>query len=152
MSRHTAASPSGVAWAVWAALAAAAALAGCATPVGPGDAAEPLRCSLPSRCVDTQPAGHLAPLRYTGTPQQAMTALRATLATFEEARIEIATPLRLVAVFTTAAGFQDEVEFRIDADRQQIDYRSRSLLGLFDFGKNGQRMREFTVRWGAGQR
>jgi uncharacterized protein (DUF1499 family) len=53
----------------------------------------------------------------------------------------------LEAVFTTPAGFKDQVEFKLDAQAQQIDYRSRSNLGLFDFGKNRSRMLEFAARF-----
>ncbi|MEP6509444.1 MAG: DUF1499 domain-containing protein [Gemmatimonadales bacterium] len=38
----------------------------------------------------------------------------------------------------------------MDATQHRIDYRSRSRIGLFDFGKNSSRMREFAERFGAG--
>ena len=37
--------------------------------------------------------------------------------------------------------------FRIDPDAQRIDFRSRSLFGLFDWGKNRSRMQEFKTRF-----
>ena len=55
--------------------------------------------------------------------------------------------LSLEAVFTTPLGFRDRVDFRIDAQAQRIDYRSRSSFGLFDFGKNHSRMKAFSARF-----
>ena len=56
--------------------------------------------------------------------------------------------LTLSAVFNTPAGFQDQVDFQIDPVQQRIDYRSRSILGLYDFGKNRSRMQQFAERFG----
>ena len=129
-------------------------LGGCAStapdtePVGASDAASAdLACLLPSNCVNSRGTGDLVPLRYIGTPEQAQGALRATLATFPEATVVRAEPLALEAVFRTPVGFRDQVEFRIDARQQRIDFRSRSLFGLFDFGKNRARMQEFATRF-----
>jgi hypothetical protein len=36
---------------------------------------------------------------------------------------------------------------RIDSQSQRIDFRSRSLFGLFDFGKNRSRMQAFATRF-----
>lgn len=76
-----------------------------------------------------------------------MAQLKATLATFAEATVERSDGLTLVAIFTTRLGFRDEVEFRIDAVTQTIHYRSRSLTGLYDFGKNRARMQEVKTRF-----
>jgi uncharacterized protein (DUF1499 family) len=86
-------------------------------------------------------------MRYEGTPTQALTVLRATLAEFPEAQIVKTDGLLLEVVFTTSLGFRDLVDFRIDAQAQRIDYRSRSSFGLFDFGKNRSRMVEFSARF-----
>ena len=106
-----------------------------------------LTCLLPSNCVNSRGTGNLVPLRYTGTPTQALDLLRATLATFPEATVVRAEPLALELIFTTPVGFRDQVDFRIDVEAQRIDFRSRSLFGLFDFGKNRSRMREFATRF-----
>lgn len=47
----------------------------------------------------------------------------------------------------TPAGFRDQVDFRIDPQAQRIDFRSRSLFGLFDWAKNRSRMQEFKRRF-----
>lgn len=101
-----------------------------------------LACTLPTNCVDSLD-GTPPPLEYKGSAPQAMAALKATLATFPEARVVDTGPEIVVAVFTTPIGFKDEVEFRIDAASRHIDFRSRSTLGLYDFGKNRSRMEEF---------
>jgi len=73
--------------------------------------------------------------------------LQTTLATFPEAQVVRSEPLALEVIFTTPIGFRDQVDFRIDAQAQRIDFRSRSLFGLFDWGKNRSRMQEFATRF-----
>lgn len=87
------------------------------------------------------------PLRFGGSPSQAKTALLATLANLPEAKIVAEEDTALEVVFTTAMGFKDQVIFRIDGAAGRIDYRSRSLLGLYDFGKNRARMVDFAARF-----
>ncbi|NMQ27827.1 DUF1499 domain-containing protein [Candidatus Accumulibacter phosphatis] len=106
-----------------------------------------LACTLSSNCANSLGTGSLVPLRYTGTPAQAMAMLQATLKTFPEATIVRSENLALEVIFTTPVGFRDQVNFRIDAAMQRIDFRSRSLFGFFDWGKNRSRMQEFAVRF-----
>ena len=127
-------------------LALVALLSACAS-TGPDGGSPDLTCPIPSACVNSRESGDLMPLRYAGTPAQGFELLRATVATFPEATVVRADPLELQLIFTTRVGFRDEVDFRIDAQAQLINFRSRSLFGLFDFGKNRSRMREFTTRF-----
>ena len=126
---------------------------GCASqaPTSHSNAAEDSRaalaCTLPTQCVNSLGGGSLGPMRYEGTPAQALALLRATLAEFPEAQTIRTDSLSLEAVFTTPLGFRDLVDFRIDAQAQRIDYRSRSSFGLFDFGKNRSRMAAFSARF-----
>jgi uncharacterized protein (DUF1499 family) len=106
-----------------------------------------LSCPVTPNCVTSVGEGGLPPLRYQGTAEQGMAQLRATLAAFEEARIESADALTLTAVFTTRVGFRDEVMFVLDPAGQWIHFRSRSLLGLYDFGKNRSRMKAVSERF-----
>lgn len=129
-------------------------VAGCASDPKrpPATAAEQsaratLACMLPTNCVNSLNHDGPPPLRYSGTPEQALADLRATLADFPEAQIISSDGLALEVVFTTAVGFRDLVDFRIDAQAKRIDYRSRSSFGLFDFGKNRSRMSAFTTRF-----
>jgi uncharacterized protein (DUF1499 family) len=124
-----------------------------ATPPAPSATAAPnsgnpdLACLLPGNCVSSLANGDLLPLRYAGTPAQAMDILQATLATFAQATVVRSEPLALEVIFTTPAGFRDQVDFRIDPQAKRIDFRSRSLFGLFDWGKNRSRMQEFQRRF-----
>lgn len=116
-------------------------------PGAPGADNPDLACRLPSNCVSSRGNGSLAPLLYAGTPAQAMAMLQATVKTFPEATVVRSEPLTMEVIFTTPIGFRDQVDFRIDPQAQRIDYRSRSLFGLFDFGKNRSRMQEFKSRF-----
>ncbi len=130
-------------------------LSGCASPVpSPGGGAveasrQALGCPLPSNCVNSVDGAEPGPLRYAGTAAQAMAALQATLATFPEARVVRSETLLLEVIFTTPVGFRDRVEFIVDAQAQRIDFRSYSLFGLYDFGKNRSRMQAFRERFDA---
>lgn len=128
-------------------LAMAAALAACASPADPGTPVDVvLACTLPSNCVSTIDGG-AAPLRFDGDVPRAMARLKRTLDGFPGARIVRSDAVGVDTIFTTAVGFQDDVTFRIDPLKQRIDFRSRSGIGLFDFGKNRSRMQEFAERF-----
>ena len=123
-----------------------------ATPTGAppvADIAQRLACPDSPNCVNSLGVGGLAPLVYAGSPEQGMARLRATLATFTEARIESADALSLTAIFTTRLGFRDEVVFVFDPAQPVIHFRSRSLLGYYDFGKNRSRMQAVSERFAA---
>ena len=129
-------------------LAACAATAPAPDTTGGSAGANPdLTCTISSNCVNSLGTGGMAPLRYVGVPEQAMAMLRATLGTFPEASIVRSEPLKIEVGFTTPAGFRDQVDFRIDPQAQRVDFRSRSLFGVFDWGKNRSRMQEFTARF-----
>jgi len=106
-----------------------------------------LTCTLPSNCVNSLGTGGLVPLRYVGTPAYAMAMLQATLTSFPEATVVRSEPLAMEVIFSTPVGFKDQVVFRIDPRAQRVDFRSRSLFGLFDWGKNRSRMQEFKSRF-----
>lgn len=129
-------------------------LGGCASPSPTSNLASAsapdiritLACTLPSNCVNSLD-GRLAPLRFEGPPAQAIAVLRAALVDFPEASIVKADEVSMEVVFTTAVGFKDLVDFKIDAPAQRIDFRSRSSFGLYDFGKNRSRMAAFSARF-----
>ena len=124
--------------------------------LSPGESSLPatqdLSCPLASNCVNSFSSGGLLPLRYAGEPAQGMALLLTTLALYPEAKVMSSGPLRLQVIFTTPLGFRDQVDFVVDEQANQIAYRSRSLVGLFDFGKNRSRMTEFAQRFAAGAR
>lgn len=113
------------------------------------DLPKALACPESPNCVNSLGVGGLAPLTYRGDVAQGMARLRATLATFTEARIESADALSLTAIFTTRLGFRDEVSFVLDPAQPVIHFRSRSLLGYYDFGKNRSRMQAVSERFAA---
>ena len=135
-----------------ASLAAVIVLSACASPapqsasVAAAKAAD-LDCVLPSNCVNSTGTGGFSPLSYRGTPAQAMALLQATLKGFPEATVVHSDALTLQVIFTTPMGFRDQVDFLINPQDQRIDFRSRSLFGLFDWGKNRSRMQAFTMRF-----
>lgn len=124
-----------------------------ATSPAPGATGAPaagspnLNSTLASNCVSSRGSGGLVALRYVGTPAQATAMVQATLASFPEATVVRREPLAMEVIFTPRAGFRDQVDFRIDPQAQRVDFRSGSLLGLYDWGKSRSRMLEFTSRF-----
>ena len=118
------------------------ALAAETTPIDPR-----LSCTLPTNCVNSRTSSGLAPMHFAGTGAQGMAMLHATLASFPEATVLQQDEATITAVFTTPAGFRDDVIFLLDSQRQQIDFRSKSGFGLYDFGKNRSRMEAVTTRF-----
>ncbi len=112
------------------------------TPIDPR-----ISCTLPTNCVNSRNSSGLAPLHFSGTGARGLALLQATLAGFPEATIQQQDESTITAVFTTPAGFRDDVFFLLDAQQQQIDFRSRSGFGLFDFGKNRSRMQAIAARF-----
>lgn len=115
--------------------------------LGMGATAPGLTCEITSNCVNSLENSELKPLTVDGTPEQRMALLRRTLAFFPEAQVIQSSPTWLKAIFTTPLGFRDEVVFVLNAQTAQIHFRSKSLLGLYDFGKNASRMRAFTAQF-----
>lgn len=118
------------------------------SPMNPENRAA-LACTSTSNCVNSFDTEGLVPLRFEATAEQAMEALRATLAEFPKAKILKADASSMEVVFTTTLGFKDLVDFRVDTAAQRIDYRSRSQVGKYDFGKNRSRMTEFSTKFQA---
>ncbi len=108
-------------------------------PRSMAEEAEPLPCDSPSNCVNSASEG-LAPLVYAGDAARGLALLKATLTHFPEATVTASGPLRLELIFRTMLGFKDEVVFVLDPAGQRIQFRSRSLMGRYDFGKNRSRM------------
>lgn len=111
--------------------------------------AQRLACPDSPNCVNSLGVGGLPPLAYSGDMAQGMARLRATLAGFGEARIEAADDQSITVIFTTLLGFRDEVVFVLDPAQPVIHFRSRSLLGYYDFGKNRSRMQAVSERFAA---
>ena len=109
---------------------------------------EALSCLLASNCVNSlDDMTSLPALRFNGSADEGKAILLATLAAFPEASVVKNEALQVEAVFTTPIGFRDQVLFHIDAANKRIDFRSGSNIGLYDFGKNRSRMKEFSARF-----
>ena len=109
-------------------------------------AAQPLPCNVSSNCVNSASDG-FAPLAYAGDAARGLALLQATLGQFPEATVTASTALQLTVIFRTTLGFKDEVVFVLEPAGQRIHFRSRSLLGLYDFGKNRTRMTAVVARF-----
>jgi uncharacterized protein (DUF1499 family) len=106
-----------------------------------------LSCTLPTNCVNSRTSSGLAPLRFAGTGAHGLALLQATLARFPEASIQQQDESTITAVFTTPAGFRDDVVFLLNLQLHQIDFQSHSGFGLYDFGKNRSRMQAFAAHF-----
>lgn len=115
--------------------------------LGPDAHPTDLSCPRSSNCVNSLGDSGLPALRYAGNAAQGMALLRATLASHPEAAIVRSDPVWLEVIFTTPLGFRDQVDFVLDAKSGQINFRSQSLLGRYDFGKNRARMTAFSARF-----
>ena len=112
-----------------------------------GMTSDDLSCTVSSNCVTTVGNNAMPPLRFAGTVDEGLAQLTSTLSTFPDATITRTQDHLVEAVFTTRIGFKDTVLFRVNGAEKKIDFRSRSNFGLFDFGKNGSRMTEFSARF-----
>ena len=112
------------------------------TPIDPR-----LSCTLPTNCVNSRTSSGMAPLHFRGTGAHGLALLQATLASFPEATVQQQDESMITAVFTTLAGFRDDVIFLLDPQQHQIDFQSHSDFGLYDFGKNRSRMQALTARF-----
>lgn len=112
------------------------------TPIDPR-----LSCTLPTNCVNSRTSSGLAPLHFVGTASYGLALLKATLGSFPEATVRQQDESTITAVFTTPAGFRDDVIFLLDPQRPQIDFQSHSGFGLYDFGKNRSRMQAVITRF-----
>lgn len=106
-----------------------------------------LSCVLPTNCVNSRTTSGLSPLQFTGTGAQGLALLETTLASFPEATVVEKDENMLRAVFTTPAGFRDDVIFLIDQQQRRINFQSQSGIGLYDFGKNRSRMQLVAQRF-----
>ncbi len=102
-------------------------------------------CPDSPNCVSSQsedPDRHIAPLEFTGTPEEAFARLRRILAARSDTRIAISTPTYLKVEFKTLLGFVDDAEFYLNAGKSVIECRSEARSGYWDLGKNRRRMEE----------
>jgi len=107
-----------------------------------------LTCPRSSNCVNSLPGSELPPLTFDDAPPQALERLHQLLLRDPQMQVANRTDTQIDAVATTRfMGFKDDVRFVLDPQVRQIHFRSMSRVGLYDFGKNGARMRELAARF-----
>jgi uncharacterized protein (DUF1499 family) len=100
-------------------------------------------CPASPNCVcsqDTDPEHACEPLKYSGTPAEAMEKLKSVIHQMPRAEIVTDEPDYLHVEFTTAVmRYVDDVEFTVDPAGKVIQFRSASRLGYSDLGANRKR-------------
>ena len=103
-------------------------------------------CPASPNCVSSQSSDRdhsIEPLRYTGSPGEAMDRLQKIIIGMERSRIITETGSYIHAEFTSALfRFVDDVEFFLDERAAVIQVRSSSRIGYSDLGVNRKRIED----------
>ena len=113
-----------------------------------------LKSALPSpNAVNSQATGgyhQIAPLRYNGTSEPAMAALKSIIESTPRTSIVEERADYLYAEFTSRViGYVDDVEFYFPPNQPVIHLRSASRLGNSDFGVNRKRIEDIRAKLAA---
>jgi len=113
-----------------------------------------LKSAPPSpNAVSSQAAGghhQIAPLRYNGTSEPAMAALKSIIESTQRTSIVEERADYLYAEFTSKLiGYVDDVEFYFPPNEPVIHVRSASRLGYSDFGVNRKRIEDIRAKLAA---
>jgi uncharacterized protein (DUF1499 family) len=110
-------------------------------------------CPASPNCVSSQGADRdhaVAPLRFAGSPGDAMDRIKGLVNGMPRARIVSETTVYLHAEFTSALfRFVDDVEFLIDEPGGTVHVRSASRIGSSDLGVNRKRVEAIRQAWNA---
>lgn len=118
-------------------------------PAEPGGLARHLPNGVTSD-PDAGPLRRARPFEVEGDPEAAFRRLRTLVGSLRGTEIVSADDRRLHAVCRVRLGFADDLEFRLDPGGRRIHFRSRSRVGLFDFGANRDRVEGLRRRLRAG--
>ena len=114
-----------------------------------------LPCPDSPNCVSTlslAAAQQMEALFYAGDPITALHRLRSLVSALPRFTLIDETPDYLhYEVKTRIGNFIDDVEFRLDTERNRIDFRSASRVGYHDLGANKRRMQRIQQRWNEGR-
>jgi len=103
-------------------------------------------CPASPNCVSSQGSDRehsIEPLRYTGSPGEAMDRLKKIVISMKRSRIITETGSYIHAEFTSALfRFVDDVEFFLDERAAVIQVRSSSRIGYSDLGVNRKRIED----------
>ena len=110
-------------------------------------------CPGSPNCVcsyDNDAEHGIAPIPFTGTPQEAIATIRQIVENYPLTTIIEGNDNYLYAEFTTKLmGYVDDVEFYGDAENSVIQVRSASRLGQSDLGLNRKRVEEIRQKFTA---
>ena len=110
-------------------------------------------CPNSPNCVSSQSPSSdethfIQPLKYTSTPEKALTDLKAAIASEARTKIINESSDYLYAEFKSALmGFVDDVEFYLDSSTNTIHVRSASRLGQSDLGVNRKRVETIRTKF-----
>jgi len=103
-------------------------------------------CPASPNCVSSQGSDRehsIEPLRYTGSPGEAMDRLKKIVISMKRSRIITETGSYIHAEYTSALfRFVDDVEFFLDERAAVIQVRSSSRIGYSDLGVNRKRIED----------
>jgi len=103
-------------------------------------------CPASPNCVSSQGSDRehsIEPLRYTGSPGEAMDRLKKIVISMKRSRIITETGSYIHAEYTSALfRFVDDVEFFLDERAAVIQVRSSSRIGYSDLGVNRKRVED----------
>ncbi len=103
-------------------------------------------CPASPNCVSSQSSDRdhsIEPLRYTGSPGEAMDRLKKIVISMKRSRIIRSTGSYIHAEYTSALfRFVDDVEFFLDERAAVIQVRSSSRIGYSDLGVNRKRIED----------
>ncbi len=93
---------------------------------------------------------HVAPIVYTGPRAIARQHLEQVIGSMDGAKIVEQVPDYIHATYSSSVfGFVDDVEFVLPADSHEIQVRSSSRIGYYDFGVNRSRVEAIRKRFEA---
>ncbi len=131
----------------------AATLAGCAA-AKPGTLGvldgKLASCPAMPGCASTQAkSASIAPTKFTGSREDASRRLGEIVRAMPGAKVLTQAPDYLRAEFTTTGMFRhvDDVEIFLDARSRQVEFRSASRSGVFDFGANRKRIEAIRAKF-----
>ena len=105
-------------------------------------------------CVSTAATSsknQMSPLTYTGDGKVAFARLKTLIEALPRTTLIDGHRDYLHFEFKTRfGGFIDDVEFRLNEDSSQIDFRSASRVGKSDLGANRRRMKRIQRMWTEG--
>ncbi len=101
-------------------------------------------CPQSPNCVSTQtdqPEKKMEPLKFAGSAEQAMGEIKTILKSMPRTRLVTQSENYLhFEVRSLLMRYVDDVEFLVDPEKKQIDFRSASRIGHSDLGVNRDRM------------